>query len=86
MQGTFDVQRDHVELIRGALALLAPDGELIFSTNRRRFRLDTDALRQTTRLPGQLAIRDIGKATIPRDFARNPHIHHCWRIALSRGP
>jgi 23S rRNA (guanine2445-N2)-methyltransferase / 23S rRNA (guanine2069-N7)-methyltransferase len=82
MQGTFDVQRDHVELIRGALALLAADGELIFSTNRRRFRLDTEALHQSAAPQGRLAITDISKATIPRDFARNPHVHRCWRIRL----
>jgi 23S rRNA (guanine2445-N2)-methyltransferase / 23S rRNA (guanine2069-N7)-methyltransferase len=76
MQGTFDVQRDHVDLIRAAVALLAPDGELIFSTNRRRFRLDRDVLDQD----GRLHIEDISDATIPRDFRRNPHIHRCWRL------
>jgi 23S rRNA (guanine2445-N2)-methyltransferase / 23S rRNA (guanine2069-N7)-methyltransferase len=75
MQGTFDVQRDHVALIDDALALLAPDGELIFSTNRRRFRLD-DALAEDA----TLEIQDISARTIPRDFARNPHIHRCWRL------
>jgi len=73
MQGTFDVQRDHVDLLRAALALLAPDGDLIFSNNLRRFRLDAQAL-------SDLDIRDIGPETIPRDFARSPNIHHCWRI------
>ena len=73
MQGTFDVQRDHVDLVRAALPLLAPDGELIFSNNRRRFRLDAAAL-------ADLDIRDISAETIPRDFARSPTIHHCWRI------
>ena len=76
MRGTFDVQRDHADLLRGALALLAPDGELIFSTNRRRFRFDTDSLDPG----GSLAIEDITNSTIPRDFARNPQIHRCWRI------
>ncbi len=73
MEGTFDVQRDHVALIRDAVALLAPDGELIFSNNLRRFRMDKDAL------PG-LEIEDITRETIPKDFARNPRIHNCWRI------
>ena len=80
MHGTFDVQRDHAELLRGALALLASDGELIFSTNRRRFRLDTDRLDPD----GSLSIQDISAATIPRDFARNPHIHRCWRISRAK--
>jgi 23S rRNA (guanine2445-N2)-methyltransferase / 23S rRNA (guanine2069-N7)-methyltransferase len=73
MQGTFDVQRDHVELIYTAMDLLSADGELIFSNNLRRFRLDSEAL-------ADLQLEDISAATIPRDFARHPNIHHCWRI------
>ncbi|MCF7989278.1 MAG: bifunctional 23S rRNA (guanine(2069)-N(7))-methyltransferase RlmK/23S rRNA (guanine(2445)-N(2))-methyltransferase RlmL [Thiohalocapsa sp.] len=73
MQGTFDVQRDHAALIRSAVDLLAPDGILIFSNNLRRFRLDDEAL-------SDLDVADIGAQTIPRDFARSPQIHHCWRI------
>jgi 23S rRNA (guanine2445-N2)-methyltransferase / 23S rRNA (guanine2069-N7)-methyltransferase len=73
MQETLDVQRDQVALIRAALARLAPEGILIFSTNRRRFRLDAEAL-------AELRCTDITAATLPRDFARNPRIHQCWRI------
>jgi 23S rRNA (guanine2445-N2)-methyltransferase / 23S rRNA (guanine2069-N7)-methyltransferase len=73
MQGTLDVQRDHVALIRSALEHLEPDGTLIFSTNLRRFRMDTQAL-------GDLSLTDITAATLPRDFARNPWVHACWRI------
>jgi len=73
MAGTLDIQRDHVDLIRSTAALLAPDGLLIFSNNLRRFRMDLEAL-------PELAIEDISAATLPRDFARNPRIHNCWRI------
>ena len=73
MEGVFDIQRDHVALIKQAAALLTADGELIFSTNRRDFELDTDALIQMT-------INDISVTTIPRDFERNKKIHRCWRI------
>ncbi|WP_462320845.1 bifunctional 23S rRNA (guanine(2069)-N(7))-methyltransferase RlmK/23S rRNA (guanine(2445)-N(2))-methyltransferase RlmL [Halochromatium sp.] len=73
MDGTFEVERDQVRLIRTALALLAPDGALIFSTNKRRFKLDEEAL-------SDLDIEDISAQTIPKDFARTPHIHRCWRI------
>jgi 23S rRNA (guanine2445-N2)-methyltransferase / 23S rRNA (guanine2069-N7)-methyltransferase len=73
MRGSFDVQRDHVDLIRSTAALLTTDGELIFSNNKRRFQLDAEALTD-------LEIEDITAATIPRDFARHPDIHHCWRI------
>jgi 23S rRNA (guanine2445-N2)-methyltransferase / 23S rRNA (guanine2069-N7)-methyltransferase len=73
MQGTLDIQRDHPHLIRAAAQLLEPDGTLIFSNNLRKFRMDLEAL------PG-LSIVDIGRETLPRDFARNPRIHNCWRI------
>jgi 23S rRNA (guanine2445-N2)-methyltransferase / 23S rRNA (guanine2069-N7)-methyltransferase len=70
---TLDVQRDHVELLRQTLRLLAPDGVLIFSTNHRRFRLDRDAL-------ADLQIEDWSRRTLPLDFARDPKIHQCWRM------
>mgnify|MGYP001120977131 FL=1 len=70
---TFDVQRDHVGLIADAAAVLADDGVLLFSTNLRTFKLDTDAL-------GDLHVEDITPQTIPPDFSRNPKIHRCFRI------
>lgn len=72
MQGVLDVQRDHVELIEGCLQLLADNGELFFSNNRRGFKLDTAALRD-------LDIRDISRQTVPEDFS-NKQIHQCWII------
>ncbi|NCC28236.1 MAG: methyltransferase domain-containing protein, partial [Gammaproteobacteria bacterium] len=74
MTETLDIQRDHVALIRATTRLLAPDGILIFSNNLRRFRLYSEDL-------ADLHIEDIGPETIPRDFARNLRIHHCWRIS-----
>ncbi len=75
MQAVFDVQRDHVSLIRQAVALLAPSGSLIFSNNFRRFELDTAGL-------AGLQIEEISHQTRPEDFRRNPRIHRCWRIGL----
>jgi 23S rRNA (guanine2445-N2)-methyltransferase / 23S rRNA (guanine2069-N7)-methyltransferase len=73
MDGTFDVQRDHIELLDATLRLLAPGGTLVFSNNFRRFRLDAAALRGVT-------IEDITRATLPRDFERNPRVHQCWTM------
>ena len=73
MEGTLDIQRDHADLIYAAARLLEPDGVLIFSNNLRRFRMDFEAL-------PELEIQDIGPLTLPKDFARNPRIHNCWRI------
>jgi 23S rRNA (cytosine1962-C5)-methyltransferase len=70
MQEILDVQRDHRRLIEACLELLTPNGELFFSTNRRRFKLD-DALQA---LPGA---EEITRQTLPDDFKRNP-AHRCW--------
>jgi 23S rRNA (guanine2445-N2)-methyltransferase / 23S rRNA (guanine2069-N7)-methyltransferase len=77
MEGTWDVQRDHVALIRETLALLAPGGTLVFSTNLRTFRLDREAL-------AHLDVQDLSRKTLPRDFARNPRIHQCFLIRPGR--
>jgi 23S rRNA (guanine2445-N2)-methyltransferase / 23S rRNA (guanine2069-N7)-methyltransferase len=76
MQREFDVQRDHVELIRNAARRLAPGGVLVFSTNFRRFRLDAAGL-------AGLAIEDVTAATIPQDYARNARIHQCFELRVA---
>ncbi len=76
MADDFEIQRDHVALIRSAVRLLEPGGILLFSTNFRRFRLEQTAL-------ADLALTDITAATIPRDFRRNPRIHQCWQIEVN---
>ncbi len=79
METVFDVQRDHVELIRRSMALLAPGGELLFSTNLRGFCLDRDRL-------GRFRIEDMGRATIAEDFRRRSNIHHCFCIRRIHEP
>ena len=69
----FEVQKDHVELIRGAARLLDKNGVLIFANNYKRFKIDSEALHD-------LDVRDITRKTIPFDFYRTPRIHHCWEI------
>lgn len=78
MDGTWDVQRDHVALIADIAALLADGGLLVFSCNRRGFRLDVPALEVAG-----LAVRDISASTIPRDFERRPNIHVAFEIRRS---
>ncbi|MFC1748478.1 bifunctional 23S rRNA (guanine(2069)-N(7))-methyltransferase RlmK/23S rRNA (guanine(2445)-N(2))-methyltransferase RlmL [Pseudomonadota bacterium] len=74
MKKTFDVQRDHAELLNDMLKLLEPGGVLVFSNNYRRFKLDEKALKG-------VSIEDVTKQTIPRDFIRNSRIHCCWKIS-----
>ena len=73
MQGVLDVQRDHATLIGQCMALLAPGGLLVFSTNAQRFKLDAA-------LTEQWRVTDISAATIPFDFERNPRIHRCFEV------
>jgi 23S rRNA (guanine2445-N2)-methyltransferase / 23S rRNA (guanine2069-N7)-methyltransferase len=73
MDMTFDVQRDHVKLIKSAMSILSQGGELFFSNNFRKFRLEDKALQG-------FEIEDISSRTIPEDFARRSNIHRCWRI------
>lgn len=72
MNGTLDVQRDHVWLLDMAVKCLTPDGILYFSTNLRNFKMDTEAVAASH-------IRDISAITIPPDF-RNKRIHRCYTL------
>lgn len=74
MESDFDVQRDHVPLLLDAARLLKPLGTLIFSTNRRGFSPDRQAL-------AGLFVEDITEATIPKDFKRRPQVHKCYKIS-----
>ncbi|MFA6037212.1 MAG: bifunctional 23S rRNA (guanine(2069)-N(7))-methyltransferase RlmK/23S rRNA (guanine(2445)-N(2))-methyltransferase RlmL [Legionellales bacterium] len=73
MDEDFDIQRDHVGLIRLCMQHLNRDGILYFSNNFRKFNLDTEAL-------SDLEIKDITPKTIDKDFQRDPKIHHCFEI------
>ena len=75
----FDTQRDHVRLLKAALARLAPGGLLLFSNNFRRFRLDEAAL------AGIAGLREISAKTIAPDFERNPRIHRAWELRRRPG-
>ncbi|MDQ3270178.1 MAG: bifunctional 23S rRNA (guanine(2069)-N(7))-methyltransferase RlmK/23S rRNA (guanine(2445)-N(2))-methyltransferase RlmL [Pseudomonadota bacterium] len=68
----FDVQGEHVRLLRAAMARLAEGGTLYFSNNFRRFRMDDQAVSEFAEFV------EISPQTIPPDFARDPRIHRCW--------
>jgi 23S rRNA (guanine2445-N2)-methyltransferase / 23S rRNA (guanine2069-N7)-methyltransferase len=74
MAGSFDVQRDHETLVEAALARLAPDGVLYFSTNRRRFRLAPS-------LGERYAVEDLTESSLDPDFPRRPPPHRVWSIS-----
>ncbi|WP_248745725.1 bifunctional 23S rRNA (guanine(2069)-N(7))-methyltransferase RlmK/23S rRNA (guanine(2445)-N(2))-methyltransferase RlmL [Pseudomonas sp. MWU12-2037] len=74
MEGVFDVQRDHVQLLDLAVARLAPGGVLYFSNNFRKFQLDEH-------LATRYAVEEISAQTLDPDFARNSKIHRAWKIS-----
>ncbi|MBL7713571.1 MAG: class I SAM-dependent methyltransferase [Chitinophagaceae bacterium] len=61
METNFDVQRDHVTLLKKLLRACTEDGKIYFSNNYRGFSLDRDAL------PAAV-VKDITAATTPFDF------------------
>lgn len=73
-QSSFDIVRDHPALIAACAELLNDEGELIFSTNARRFKLNRHLL------PSELQVTEFTQQTIPDDF-RDERIHQCWRMA-----
>ncbi|MEO0975151.1 MAG: class I SAM-dependent methyltransferase, partial [Pseudomonadota bacterium] len=72
---SFDVQRDHLSVLRQCLELLTADGTLWFSNNLRSFTLDDAALVELG-----CEVEDRTRESIPPDYARNDRIHRCWRI------
>tara|TARA_Y100000780_G_C13695763_1_gene421830 strand:- start:32589 stop:33530 length:942 start_codon:yes stop_codon:yes gene_type:complete len=72
MEGSFDVQRDHLGLVRLCMARLEKDGELYFSNNFRKFKLDET-------LFDEFEVKDISLKSIPQDFS-DLKIHHCFLI------
>ncbi|MBP8238817.1 MAG: class I SAM-dependent methyltransferase [Saprospiraceae bacterium] len=73
MSHSLDIQRDHTYIINRCLQRLRPGGTLFFSTNFRKFKLDTE------RIWGGARITDISAKTVPEDF-RNKKIHYCFQI------
>ncbi len=74
MLDVLDVQRDHVQMINNCLRLLGKDGVLFFSTNSRKFTLETEHLYTKN-------IKDITSLSIPNDF-RDKKIHKCFKISV----
>ncbi len=77
---TWDIQRDHAELLRRVRSLLNPGGCIVFSGNLRSFKLDETKVRSCG-----LGIKDVTAQTIPEDFSRNPKIHFCYVLNDLRG-
>ena len=78
MDDAFDVQRDHLRLMTDLKRLLRKGGTIMFSNNKRGFRMDHDGLAQLG-----LKAQEISQKTLSQDFARNRQIHNCWLITAA---
>lgn len=76
MEDTFDVQRDHLTLIEKAMELLNPGGEVIFSNNKRGFKLAPE-------IEANYQVEDWTAKSMPEDFKRKGNAHKCWRIRVA---
>ncbi|KAA1184339.1 bifunctional 23S rRNA (guanine(2069)-N(7))-methyltransferase RlmK/23S rRNA (guanine(2445)-N(2))-methyltransferase RlmL [Photorhabdus heterorhabditis] len=75
MEDTFDVQRDHIILMKQLKRLLRRGGTLMFSNNKRGFKMDFSELEKIG-----LVAEEITSKTQSQDFARNRQIHNCWLL------
>jgi 23S rRNA (guanine2445-N2)-methyltransferase / 23S rRNA (guanine2069-N7)-methyltransferase len=75
MKDSFDVQRDHIQLLTWIKSILSPNGTLVFSNNKRGFKIDEVAL-----IGLGLKAENISEKTLSPDFKRNKQIHNSWLI------
>ena len=75
MDNTFDVQRDHLKLMADLKRLLRPNGTIIFSNNKRGFKMDAEGMQKLG-----LTYQDITNKTLSLDFKRNKQIHCCFIV------
>ncbi|HDR1024349.1 TPA: bifunctional 23S rRNA (guanine(2069)-N(7))-methyltransferase RlmK/23S rRNA (guanine(2445)-N(2))-methyltransferase RlmL [Pasteurella multocida] len=77
MEDSWDVQRDHIKLMTQLKRILRPNGTIVFSNNKRGFKMDLEGLSALG-----LSAVDITAKTLPLDFERNKQIHNCWVVRL----
>ncbi|WP_305817673.1 bifunctional 23S rRNA (guanine(2069)-N(7))-methyltransferase RlmK/23S rRNA (guanine(2445)-N(2))-methyltransferase RlmL [Photobacterium leiognathi] len=80
MKQSFDIQRDHIMLMENLKRMLRPEGQIVFSNNKRHFKMDLDKLNELG-----LHAKNISDKTLPMDFAKNKQIHNCWIISHKEG-
>ncbi|WP_109842860.1 bifunctional 23S rRNA (guanine(2069)-N(7))-methyltransferase RlmK/23S rRNA (guanine(2445)-N(2))-methyltransferase RlmL [Aggregatibacter aphrophilus] len=75
MEDSWDVQRDHIKLMTNLKRILRPSGTIVFSNNKRGFKMDFAKLEELG-----LSAVEISHKTLPLDFERNKQIHNCWLV------
>ncbi|MBU2102940.1 MAG: SAM-dependent methyltransferase, partial [Candidatus Omnitrophica bacterium] len=74
LQASFDINRDHPELLSRVIKIMKPGSDLFFSTNHQRF---------APRFEGIVfqEIVELTPKTIPEDY-RNRAVHRCWLMKV----
>jgi 23S rRNA (cytosine1962-C5)-methyltransferase len=70
----FDLNKDHPQLIKSVLSVMAQGGTVLFSTNHQRFEPHMEGIPVTDLI-------ELTPATIPEDY-RNRKVHRCWKIIV----
>lgn len=72
MEETFEVEKDHIWMIKSCMNRLNPKGVLYFSNNKRKFKLAQE-------IKEEYEVFDITEKSIPPDF-HDKKIHHLFKI------
>lgn len=72
MEDTFEVERDQDFLVESCMQMLAPEGILYFSNNKRKFKISDSIL-------SKYRVKEITTESIPQDF-HDKKIHNCFEI------
>lgn len=78
MEDVLDIQRDHIHLLKLAARLLSNNGVILFSNNKRKFKLDEVGLAEAF-----LTAENLTERSISQDFARHKNIHHLFKVTHS---
>ncbi|MBF0385666.1 MAG: class I SAM-dependent methyltransferase [Candidatus Omnitrophica bacterium] len=71
---SFDINRDHPDLLSGVIRVMRPGGIILFSTNHQRFEPRLEGIPVNNLI-------EITEETIPEDY-RNRQIHRLWRMEI----
>jgi 23S rRNA (cytosine1962-C5)-methyltransferase/23S rRNA (guanine2445-N2)-methyltransferase / 23S rRNA (guanine2069-N7)-methyltransferase len=72
----FEVEEDQLILVNECMRLLNDDGVLYFSTNKRKFKINST-------IESKYLVANITPKTIPQDY-HDQKIHHCFKIMHKR--
>jgi 23S rRNA (guanine2445-N2)-methyltransferase / 23S rRNA (guanine2069-N7)-methyltransferase len=74
MSEHWDVQKDHQKFISRLMENLSAEGELIFSNNMKKFKIDES-------LSEKFNVENITHQTLDQDFQQRNHVHQCFIIS-----